>query len=132
MDGSVAHSAAPSYCKLAAFTKLYAASTREARKVTKYQQLAAEEDCKFIAFVLESFGGFGVQAKAFMSELVRQSKEHSPPSVTNFRDFAHRAISVCLLNGNCFVLHNGCLRLRDGMINIVVTVAARQAVQDIL
>ena len=57
--------------------------------------------------------GLVSQAKAFMSELVRQSKEHSPPSVTNFRDFAHRAISVCLLNGNCFVLHNGCLRLRE-------------------
>ena len=23
------------------------------------------------------------------------------------------ALSICLLNGNCFVLHNGCLRIRE-------------------
>jgi len=113
VDASVTHPAAPSYRKSSALSKLHAAKDREARKNTKYRQLAAEEDCKFVAFVLESYGGFGKQAKEFMGELVRQAKEHSPPSVTNFRDYAHRALSVCLLNGNCFVLHNGCLRLRE-------------------
>ena len=30
-----------------------------------------------------------------------------------FRDYATRALSVCLLNGNCFVLQSGCLRIRE-------------------
>ena len=75
--------------------------------------LAAEEDCKFVPFVMETYGGFGSHAKNFIDELVRQSKEHEQPSLTRFRDYAIRSLSICLLNGNCFVLHNGCLRLRE-------------------
>ena len=56
-------------------------------------------------FVQETYGGLGPQAKRFISELVRQSKEHSPPTVTRFRDYAIRALAVCLVNGNCFVQH---------------------------
>lgn len=104
---------APSYCHTAAFTRLHAAKVRETRKCTKYRSLAAKEDCKFVPFVLESYGGFGTHAKGFMDELTRQSKDHAQPSVIRFRDYATRALSICLLNGNCFVLHNGCLRLRE-------------------
>ena len=113
VDGSVAHPAAPSYCRTAAFTRLHASKTREARKISKYQSLAAKEDSKFVPFVMESYGGYGIHAKQFLDEMIRQSKDHAQPSVIRFRDYASRALSVCLLNGNCFVLHNGCLRIRE-------------------
>ena len=51
--------------------------------------------------------------KKFLDEMIRQSKDHAQPSVIRFRDYATRALSICLLNGNCFVLHNGCLRVRE-------------------
>lgn len=113
VDGSVAHPGAPSHCSSAAFTRLHAAKTRESRKITLYKELAAKENCKFAPFVMESFGGFGVHAKAFMDEMVRQANDHGQPSVIRFRDYAYRCLSICLLNGNCFVLHNGCLRVRE-------------------
>jgi len=113
VDDSITHPAAPSYCRTAAFTRLHATLAREARKSKKYTPLAEKEGCKFVAFVLETFGGFGVQAKYFMDELIRQSKDHAQPSAMRFRDYAIRSLSICLLNGNCFVLHNGCLRIRE-------------------
>lgn len=113
VDGSVAHPGAPSHCSSAAFTRLHAAKTREARKISLYKSLAAKENCKFAPFVLESYGGFGVHAKSFMDEMVRQANDHGQPSVIRFRDYAYRCLSICLLNGNCFVLHNGCLRVRE-------------------
>jgi hypothetical protein len=113
VDGSVAHPGAPSYCRTAAFTRLHASKTREARKFSKYQSLAAKEDSKFVPFVMESHGGYGFHAKQFLHEMIRQSKDHAQPSVIRFRDYATRALSICLLNGNCFVLHNGCLRIRE-------------------
>ena len=58
-------------------TPLHAAKKRESIKIKKYQQLAEAEDCKFIFFIQESYGGFGVEAKKFISELVRQSKQYS-------------------------------------------------------
>lgn len=112
IDNSYTHSAAPSHCRASAFHVLHAAKKREATKTSKYQAMAAAEDCKFVPFVQETYGGLGIQAKRFISELVRQSKEHSAPSVTRFRDYAIRALAVCLVNGNCFVQHAGCLRLR--------------------
>jgi hypothetical protein len=84
VDGSVAHPGAPSYCRTAAFTRLHAAKTREARKSSLYKSLAAKEG-KFAPFVLESYGGFGVHAKSFMDELVRQANDHGQPSVLRFR-----------------------------------------------
>ena len=113
VDGSVAHPGAPSYCRTAAFTRLQASKTREARKSTKYQSLAAKEDSKFVPFVMESHGGYGLHAKQFLDEMIRQSKDHIQPSVIRFRDYATRALSVCLLNGNCFVLQ---IREWDGNI----------------
>ena len=113
VDGSVAHPSAPSYCHAAAFTPLHASKTREARKISKYRPLAAAEDCKFAPFVMETYGGFGSHAKNFLDELVRQSKDCIQQSVPRFRDYAIRSLSICLLNGNCFVLHNGCLRIRE-------------------
>jgi len=113
VDDSITHPGAPSYCRTAAFTRLHATKTREARKSKKYDSLARAEDCKFVAFVLETYGGFGVHAKNFMDELTRQSKDHAQPSAIRFRDYATRSLSICLLNGNCFVLHNGCLRIRE-------------------
>ena len=104
VDGSVAHPGAPSYCRTAAFTRLQASKTREARKSTKYQSLAAKEDSKFVPFVMERHGGYGLHAKQFLDEMIRQSKDHIQPSVIRFRDYATRALSVCLPNGNCFVL----------------------------
>ena len=37
----------------------------------------------------------------------------SPPFPLSFRDYATRALSVCLVNGNCFVQQMGCLRTRE-------------------
>ena len=108
VDGSIT-----SHCHVAAFTRLHATLARESRKSKKYDSLAQKEDCKFVAFVMESFGGFGVHAKHFLDELIRQSRDHSQPSVIRFRDYAIRSLSICLLNGNCFVLHNGCLRISE-------------------
>ena len=73
---------APSYCRTAAFTRLHATKTREACKSKKYESLLRAEDCKFVAFVLETYGGFGVHAKNFMDELTRQSKDHAQPSAS--------------------------------------------------
>jgi len=76
VDGSITHPAAPSYRHAAAFTRLHATLARESRKSKKYDSLAKKEDCKFVAFVMESFGGFDVHAKQFLDELIRQSRDH--------------------------------------------------------
>ena len=57
----------------------------------------------------------GVQAKNFIRELERQSSQLSLPTLPNakFRDYVQRVLSISLLNGNCFVQHIGCLRLRE-------------------
>lgn len=114
LDASVTHPAAPSYCRASAFTLLHAATDREKRKTTKYKALATEEGSAFVPFVMETYGGFGPKAGRFLGDLVRRASHlSSSPYPLSFRDYATRALSVCLVNGNCFVQQMGCLRTRE-------------------
>ena len=112
-DATVTHPGSPSYRQASASIPLHAAIVRQGVKVKKYGKMAQDEDSKFLAFVMESFGGLGPQAKVLLGEIVRQYKESAMPSVFKFRDYATRALNISLLNGNCFVLRNGCLKLRE-------------------
>ena len=93
------HPGAPSHCRSSAFTPFHAAKKRESIKTTKYQALAAAEDCKFVPFIQESFGGFGTEARKFISELARQSKAQFMPTVTRFRDYA--SLHTMSIVGGC-------------------------------
>ena len=61
---------------------------------------------------METYGGFGPKAGRFLGELVRRASHLSSPFPLSFRDYATRALSVCLVNGNCFVQQMGCLRAK--------------------
>ena len=115
VDGSFTHPAGKTYAPYASTTPLYAADTRERFKHNKYDVIAADEKCPFIPFVMETFGGYGKEALAFLSRL---SKCHSSLSTTPapkgaFRTHVSRALSICLQKGNALAQLVGCRQARE-------------------
>jgi hypothetical protein len=73
--------------------------------------MSLAEDSKFVPFVLESYGGLGGEARKFIKVLAQIASTHD--TFPNFRDYAYRSLSICLVNGNSFVLNNGALLARE-------------------
>ena len=71
IDVSITHPAAQSYStQAAAITNpLVTAKTREHIKHTKYDNVAAQDNARFVPLVLESYGSFGREFDSFLSVL---------------------------------------------------------------
>ena len=106
IDASVTHPSSPSLCQGAAGKPLSAAEIREKQKIAKYDGLAKSEECRFVPFVLESFGSFAIK---FIRELRQSSIE--PHAATNPIAVAYivRILAVTLQAGNAATLLSGCL-----------------------
>jgi hypothetical protein len=61
--------------------------------------------------LLESYGGLGGEARKFIKVLAQIASTHD--TFPNFRDYAYRSLSICLVDGNSFVLNNGALLARE-------------------
>ena len=83
---------------------LAAAKNREARKHQKYDSQSSSNGAKFIPFVLETYGGFGKEALAFIKKLSKFYTELSPTPVhESFSLLVSKSISVALQKGNALV-----------------------------
>ena len=70
----------------------------------KYKQLAQREKVEFVPFVMESFGGMGKAASAFLKRVAKV--QDAKWLVAK----ACRRLSVSLQKGNALVMKQGCQR----------------------
>ena len=87
---------------------LVATRTREKQKHLKYNLICETNEYKMIPFVLESYGGIGVEGHALLQSLSQHSHSMSPAA---FLRHAHRTLSVCLQRGNATISLLGQQRL---------------------
>ena len=87
---------------------------REDEKKRDYLALAEAEGLDFIPFVMESFGGFGKEAKSLIEALTDEALLNGVESLGGMgvRSFFTRALSVCLQGGNGQVMQDGCALAR--------------------
>eukprot|EP00456_Euglypha_rotunda_P049757 TRINITY_DN3993_c0_g2_i4.p1 TRINITY_DN3993_c0_g2~~TRINITY_DN3993_c0_g2_i4.p1 ORF type:complete len:427 (-),score=23.61 TRINITY_DN3993_c0_g2_i4:53-1333(-) len=112
IDASVTHPSSPSLCQGAANKPLSAAEKREKQKIAKYDELAKSEECRFVPFVLESFGSFGNRAIKFIREIRLSSIEpHAATPIT--AAYIVRILAITLQAGNAATLLSGCLQARE-------------------
>ena len=102
IDVAVVHSSAPSR---SAITADAATGAMEADKKAKYLPLARLRGASFLAFVLDSYGGWGKQAAEVLG-LLRELMEEK-----NSRVVAAQTLAVALQKGNA---RAGALRARGG------------------
>ncbi len=99
--------------------KIGRAAARETDKRTKYSALAAQMDCDFVPFVVESYGTVGPSALAFLKLIASQSaNEWADLEEEDVKkaERAHlqrtlRAISFALQSGNAHVSRVGSIRM---------------------
>ena len=105
VDASITDPTCPSYVQSASSFPLAAAGYRERSKRTKYLPVATEERAGFVPFVMETFGGFGKDALAFLDKISKIHSELSPFPTSPFalKSFMVRALSVALQRGNAYV-----------------------------
>ena len=86
-------------------TPLAVAKLRETAKHRKYDAQAAKERIKFYPFVMETFGGVGKEAVAFIKKISNLHYEHSPVPVHRnaLSSFIFRSLSIILQRGNALV-----------------------------
>ena len=77
---------------------------REQGKISAYESLAKEADCRFVPFAFESFGGLGPVAVSFLHDLASYAKEsflscEYIPSLSS--------LAVLLQKGNAEMLAQG-------------------------
>lgn len=111
IDVSVTHPSSPSLCQGAASKPLSAAGIREKQKIAKYDRLAKLEECRFVPFVLESFGSYGNIATKFVREIRQSSVEPHASPMTGA--YVTRILAIALQAGNAFTLLSGCLQARE-------------------
>ena len=103
LDVSITHPSCKSYASMGAKEYL-AAKAREAVKHKKYDSQSSSNGAKFIPFVLETYGGFGKEALAFIKKLSKFYTELSPTPVhESFSLLVSKSISVALQKGNALV-----------------------------
>ena len=108
VDVSITHPCAQSYIKGAWKTRLYAASLREQVKHRSYDQTALVDSSTFTPFVLESFGAFGKETRAFLLWLAKFAADNawsSSPSL--FLKMSYDLIAITLQRGNGIVYMKG-------------------------
>jgi len=104
-DCSVTHPASPHLSLQGSKTPLAVAKLRETAKHRKYDAQAAKERIKFYPFVMETFGGVGKEAVAFIKKISNLHYEHSPVPVHRnaLSSFIFRSLSIILQRGNALV-----------------------------
>jgi hypothetical protein len=107
IDVCVVHPSSPSYLPGSLGSAL---RHRENEKVTSYKTLADENGCRFVPFVVESYGTLGTFASNFIQDLVTLAKESY--SSTFSPSIAVSSLSIVLQKGNAEMLMQGCVLVR--------------------
>ena len=94
VDAAVVHPTSTSYLRAAAQRRLGAARIAEQRKERRHSATSAAGGATFVPFVLETYGGFGEQARAF----IRLLADYAAP--TGAASTAPRSSPVCALGSN--------------------------------
>ena len=104
VDVSVVNPAAASYALKASTERLSAAAARETVKERKYESMAAEAKAEFFPFVVESVGGFGEKATAFVEQLVKATIDsHSAWCPHEVVYGIHRVVAIAVQRGNALM-----------------------------
>jgi hypothetical protein len=74
VDVSVVHPTAVSYRLTASRRTLSTAARAEGTKARQYAERAAAEHADFVPFIIESYGGFGKQARRFANEIAAHAR----------------------------------------------------------
>lgn len=74
VDVSVVHPTAVSYRLTASRRTLSTAARAEGTKARQYAERAAAEHADFVPFIIESYGGFGEQARRFANEIAAHAR----------------------------------------------------------
>ena len=74
VDVSVVHPTAASYVAASSRWSLATARAAESRKSRQYLQRAVDENAEFVPFIVESFGGFGDRARAFVNQIAAYAR----------------------------------------------------------
>jgi hypothetical protein len=103
-DVSITNPSSSSLIRFAA-ERLGAAAIREHTKRRKYTAYVEREQSTFCPFVFESFGSFGVSARAILALLARRADERVLPgaelfSAWSFRVWAVRVLAAAIQKGN--------------------------------
>lgn len=102
LDVSITHPSSPSYALQGSKSPLALAKLRESFKHSKYDGQAISERAKFYPFVMETFGGFGKEALAFIKKISILHSEHSSVQVHRNACSSRiiRTLSILLQRGN--------------------------------
>ena len=95
-----------------------AARSREQQKTRKYKQLAELEQCKFVPFVLESYGTWGRSATKLLRVLSEQYSQDENLARVWYRR-AIVAVTFALQAGNAWVGWSGATRWRSQQVHRV-------------
>ena len=109
VDVTVVHPSSPSRTSK---VRLAAATAAEALKVRGYAAVVQQNGASFLAFAVETFGGFGKQA----DELLRLANESQLTGTTTDGVFMCQALAVALQRGlqrgNATVIRSGVVAAR--------------------
>ena len=105
VDVSIRNPTCPSNSALGAKGKLKVAATAEKEKSKKYEAMALEQGAEFVPFILETHGGFGDRASAFIDLLVKESAALSHAWAPHEVVYGlHHSIAVALHRGSADAL----------------------------
>ncbi|KAJ9463193.1 hypothetical protein DIPPA_30758 [Diplonema papillatum] len=91
VDVTIVNPMAPSVCKEAAKHPGYAARLGEAEKYCKYAKEMGRNNRTLTAFALESFGGFGAEARGFLRRVAGEAAKRARLDKAGvYRDYAER------------------------------------------
>ena len=112
VDVGVTHAAAPSRHSV---TKLAAASSAEAPKVSKYAVLAAARAASFLPFIMESYGAYGKKALEVLHILRKAAANAVLPIPTSSSQSSFpQILAVTLQRGNALVFKRGAVDAAAG------------------
>ena len=101
IDVRVTHPTAVSYVTLACQGSLLAAEEAAQEKKRRYAAMAHAEGASFVPFIVETFGGFGKDARAFIAELAKYATVGSRLwSAAETRFMVRAEVQRALFEGN--------------------------------
>jgi hypothetical protein len=101
IDVRVTHPTSRSYVEVACQGSLRAANVAAQEKKRQYGAMASAEGAEFVPFIVETYGGFGVDARDFMSELAKFASLTSQVwSASETRHLVRTEIHRALFEGN--------------------------------
>jgi len=101
LDVRVTHPTSTSYVEVACQGPLRAADVAAAEKKRRYTALARAEGAEFVPFIVETYGGFGKEARAFIDELAKFAAITSQVwSAAETRFMVRSEVQKALFEGN--------------------------------